>query len=189
MKPFDHHNRGAVGPDLKVRVDRIGDEGVDLDEGLVAGWLNDTLGSGSPYKAATDGRIAAHLEKVERIVRVRGRVQVTLASSCVRCLVDVPLTIDVPLEVTIFPAGEEPAPTEEGELSGDDMGVATYQDDEIDLANLVHDEVFLELPMNVLCCETCAGLCPKCGKNLNEGRCSCAPDVDLRWESLRGIKS
>ena len=46
-------------------------------------------------------------------------------------------------------------------------------DDEIDLGLLVRDAVVLELPMAPLCREACAGLCPRCGADLNEGDCGC----------------
>ena len=35
--------------------------------------------------------------------------------------------------------------------------------------------VLIELPLVALCDEECLGLCPQCGKNLNEGPCDCKP--------------
>jgi uncharacterized protein len=56
--------------------------------------------------------------------------------------------------------------------------------DEIDLGLLVRDAVVLELPMAPLCREGCAGLCPQCGANRNEGECGCVVPRDLRWANL-----
>ena len=43
----------------------------------------------------------------------------------------------------------------------------------LDTDTLLRDDILLELPSKFLCKETCKGLCPKCGKNLNEGKCGC----------------
>ena len=61
----------------------------------------------------------------------------------------------------------------------DDTGV-------MDLAPLLREEVILAVPMGVLCRSDCAGLCPVCGQNLNEGTCDCEQDdIDPRWAVLR----
>lgn len=185
---MEHHIRAAVRTSLSVRLDWIGDEGLDLDEPLSVEWLSNALGRGSPYKPAAEGRLRVHLMLAERVVHVRGRVAVNLAAACVRCLRPVPLQLDLPIETALFPRGDEPAAAADGELGDDDMGIGTYDGEEIDLAGLVHDEVFLELPMNLVCVESCAGLCPQCGTNLNEGRCNCAPEVDPRWQALHGLR-
>ena len=39
-------------------------------------------------------------------------------------------------------------------------------------------DVLLELPGKVLCSEDCKGLCCQCGKNLNEGSCTCEKKTD-----------
>jgi len=41
----------------------------------------------------------------------------------------------------------------------------------LDLQEAVREQVLLNLPMRPLCRPECAGLCPVCGKNLNEGSC------------------
>ena len=33
-----------------------------------------------------------------------------------------------------------------------------------------------------------AGLCPRCGKDLNAGPCDCPPAVDSRWRGLAAVK-
>jgi uncharacterized protein len=45
------------------------------------------------------------------------------------------------------------------------------------------------LPTKRLCSEDCKGLCPYCGKDLNEGRCDCEVDeIDPRFEVLKKLK-
>ncbi len=44
----------------------------------------------------------------------------------------------------------------------------------LDITNDVRQEILLSYPVQFLCRPDCQGLCPKCGKNLNEGSCSCS---------------
>ncbi|MCC8045699.1 MAG: DUF177 domain-containing protein [Clostridiales bacterium] len=44
----------------------------------------------------------------------------------------------------------------------------------LDVDQLIHDEALLVWPERVLCQDDCKGLCPKCGRDLNEGPCNCA---------------
>ena len=61
--------------------------------------------------------------------------------------------------------------------------------DKIDLSQDIRDYALLALPMKKLCSEDCKGLCPKCGKNLNEGPCDCREEtMDPRWEPLQKLK-
>jgi uncharacterized protein len=63
------------------------------------------------------------------------------------------------------------------------------KDDAIDLEPMIRDTVLLGLPESPLCEQDCAGLCARCGADLNDGACGCAPDEsgDLRWAALRDL--
>ena len=70
------------------------------------------------------------------------------------------------------------------EESGDDYIEAP--DYKLDTDALLRDDILLELPSKFLCKESCKGLCPKCGKNLNEGGCGCdTHEVDPRLAVLK----
>jgi len=60
---------------------------------------------------------------------------------------------------------------------------------EMDVSGDLREAVLLNLPVHPLCRETCAGLCPQCGKNLNEGPCGCTESFagGLRG-ALEGLK-
>lgn len=80
-------------------------------------------------------------------------------------------------------------PADDGELGDDDMDVATYDEHEIDLHDIMRDEVLLQLPMRALCSSTCAGLCGTCGKNLNDDACQCMPmELEGPLGALKRIK-
>lgn len=116
-----------------------------------------------------------------------GRVSSVLGLSCVRCLADVELPVDLPFDLLYLPHqahGED----EEIEVEDDDLTTAFYRDDEIDLGQLVVEQFYLALPMKPLCRESCRGLCPECGTNLNTATCSCVHAwTDPRLDGLRSL--
>lgn len=59
----------------------------------------------------------------------------------------------------------------------------------LDVADQVRESLFLLLPQKALCREDCAGLCPVCGADLNDGACGCSlTDGDPRFEALRNLR-
>lgn len=44
---------------------------------------------------------------------------------------------------------------------------------ELEPDKAVADSIILDIPSRILCREDCAGICPSCGKNLNQGKCKC----------------
>ena len=62
------------------------------------------------------------------------------------------------------------------------------ENESIELDDLLREDILLELPTKFLCKPDCKGLCPGCGKNLNEGKCDCsARQVDPRLEVLKQL--
>jgi uncharacterized protein len=59
----------------------------------------------------------------------------------------------------------------------------------IDVLQDAVDALLLAVPVKILCKENCMGLCPTCGRNLNDGPCSCNPESgDSRWDALKNIQ-
>jgi uncharacterized protein len=59
----------------------------------------------------------------------------------------------------------------------------------LDILQDAVDALLLAVPVKILCKEDCKGLCPACGKNLNDGPCSCSPaSGDSRWDALKNIQ-
>lgn len=58
----------------------------------------------------------------------------------------------------------------------------------LDLNESIRQSIIVSIPIAPVCDESCKGLCPYCGKNLNEGSCSCHEEnIDVRWEPLRTL--
>jgi hypothetical protein len=65
-----------------------------------------------------------------------------------------------------------------------------FKGDELDLSQLAREQILLNLPEQVLCREDCKGICPTCGKDLNEGDCKCGEDeIDPRWAALKDLRN
>jgi uncharacterized protein len=78
---------------------------------------------------------------------------------------------------------------DEVDLDEEELDVVFLEEPILDLEQLAIEQVALALPMRFVCSEECAGLCPRCGANLNEAdSCTCEPEVDPRWEALKGLK-
>jgi len=103
---------------------------------------------------------------------------------CDRCLTPVEDEVESDVDLVVVErrrAASRPADTP---LAEEEFGVIEVAGDAIDTAPLVVEQVQLGLPSHPLCREECAGLCPTCGKDLNEGPCSCERASDPRWAAL-----
>lgn len=77
----------------------------------------------------------------------------------------------------------------ESELEREELDVIYYDDDHVDLTELIRGEVLLDLPSKPLCGAGCKGICPKCGMNLNSGRCECSCEpINPAMTDLSAIK-
>ena len=112
------------------------------------------------------------------VVQLSARAVFVFHGQCDRCLSPFTQAYDVPLEHTLVA-------TLEDEENDDYILLDQYQ---LDLADLTLADILLELPYKSLCRDDCRGLCPMCGKNLNEGLCGCTrQSVDPRLDVLRQL--
>jgi uncharacterized protein len=107
---------------------------------------------------------------------LRARLSYEQTLSCTRCLKDFRETVSVPVELMIEVAGPRAGNGERGEheLHEDDLGVLTLQEEILDTDPILREQLQLNIPMKPLCRPDCAGLCPACGADRNEGDCGCA---------------
>jgi uncharacterized protein len=141
------------------------------------------------YTIVEPVRLSFELHKDLRTFRLDGRVQTTLELSCSRCLEPFRWTVDEPFELTYEPKAEH-ATDEEREIRDADFSAAFYENDEIDLEQLMRERFEMSMPMKPLCDVGCKGLCPVCGTNLNRGTCSCERGwEDPRFAALKKLKA
>lgn len=76
---------------------------------------------------------------------------------------------------------------DELELLERDLDFSTYSGNEVDVDELVLEQLELSIPGRILCSESCKGLCPECGINLNHESCSCAENRTASWLRIEGL--
>lgn len=105
---------------------------------------------------------------------VGGTIEGEVVTSCGRCLEDVVIPIEGEVEGYFIIEGEGEAPDDMDEDEFDVLPESHI----IDLESLLRAAVLVDLPLVPLCDEACLGICPECGKNLNEGPCSCSASAE-----------
>jgi DUF177 domain-containing protein len=102
-----------------------------------------------------------------------------LHGPCYRCLGDA--VLEVPIA-----AREYQATNPDG---ADELRTPYVEGDKLDLAAWARDAVALALPDKILCRTDCAGLCPACGKNLNDEPHTHEDEpTDSRWAALESLR-
>ena len=96
---------------------------------------------------------------------VTANINTTISVECRRCInpfeVDITTTLDL-----LFSIGNEAS-------EPDDDDERYYDGETLDISEDVRRALVLEIPTWSLCSETCKGLCPQCGTDLNSTDCSC----------------
>ncbi|MGE5531051.1 MAG: YceD family protein [Bacteroidota bacterium] len=143
-------------------------------------------GTGAVVEGPVRGRL--ELSNLETGVAVRGHLTVPLKLACSRCLgvFEQALEIDVNEECALKQIDEPESYIGEDE---EPCQIPILNEDDLDLTELVRQMIAIHLPTRPLCHEECPGLCIHCGKDLNEGPCTCQDDeVDPRWAGLKKLK-
>ena len=164
----------------------------------VAQLLKEQIGSTRDNKvdaavdvAGNDSRVQGEvkLTRTDRAVLVEGVLHTEVQVSCGRCLsmFNCPLTVKIEEEyyplIDVFTGAPLPLSDEPGSFTIDEHH-------NLDLAEAISQYLMMAVPMKPLCREDCAGLCPQCGKSINQGPCGCLPkERDPRWTKLAELAS
>jgi DUF177 domain-containing protein len=146
---------------------------------LVAG-IEPLLFGGERY-AVEPAQIPVSLE-VSRMAglgyALRLRFAASLTGPCMRCLKEAHRALEVDAREVDRPGG------------GEELSSPYIQDELLDLAGWARDAFVLAAPVQVLCREDCAGLCPECAADLNEAGPEHGHEQapDPRWAKLRELK-
>jgi uncharacterized protein len=101
-----------------------------------------------------------------------GKVKGNIMVRCDRCLD--PFHWELESGFHVFLVSTTPGKDQaEVELLNEDMEVDFIDGETIDLDEIIKEQVYLSLPMKLICRDACLGLCPVCGANLNVQRCQC----------------
>jgi uncharacterized protein len=130
------------------------------------------------------GRFRRKGEEVE----LSGHLSAAVEATCARCLKPVELPVEADFSERFVPAVSWRS-EEQHELSEEDLNLAVFNGEAIELDDLVREEILLAMPAQVLCREDCKGLCPNCGIDRNVNTCDCeVRQIDSRWGALKDLR-
>ena len=133
-------------------------------------------------------RVSGRIRRKNEEVVLRGKLATRVAVTCARCLKSLEFPVEVEFTERFTPAVAWKN-EEQHELAPEDLDLAVFDGQGLELDDLVKEEIVLAMPGHTLCKESCKGLCPSCGIDLNESSCGCAAkQIDSRWEKLKDLR-
>lgn len=129
--------------------------------------------------------VSATVEKAgnQFVLKASGEARGTF--TCDRCLSEFD-TVLTPRYSMVYVFQE----AEAERLDPSDYQVVSPSLSVVDITDDVRQTFLLSVPLKLLCNETCRGLCPHCGTNLNLASCSCRDEQpEGRWEALKKLRT
>lgn len=181
---------------MEILIDDIPEEGLELSASEADSWFHSLAQEvlGSLFEGGDKGSLNVSFARFEDNVNMDGLIKLECHPCCDRCLARFKENERIPFHVVLSPLHERRRGREfdDGESEAnlkDDLEFGFYEGDRFDLAEIVREQILLSLPMKHLCRHDCAGLCQRCGKDLNEGPCGCAQEKgDARFAVLKKVK-
>jgi uncharacterized protein len=166
---------------------------IDFAEKIAPGVID----LGSEYKQRTPIESSGRAQLVEehhgkhqiiKDIRIKGSLATSLELSCARCLEPIVQNLRRDFDLLYRPLGVD-AGRDEMSVTDAEAEVSYYEGEGVAVEDVLREQVLLAAPVKVICREDCKGLCPHCGKNLNQEQCSCASEQEEpRWAALKEIR-
>jgi uncharacterized protein len=155
----------ATMPDYRARFDYT----IDLSQ--------EEVGFEFPFQQPV--RLEGEVSDDAGAITLSATVYAHVTTRCARC--GKPVEYDKETDVEFLLVKELEG--EEEDLRDD---VYLVESDVVELDDILIPELILDMEMAVVCDEECKGLCPICGRNLNQGECGCVvKEVDPRLAVLQ----
>ena len=115
-----------------------------------------------------------------------GSLRATLEAECSRCLAPFGQWVTLRLsDLYVSPVDLQTGKRANFSEEADDDHFLIDEHHILDVTEGVRQYIIAAAPIQSLCQGQCAGLCPGCGTNLNEGPCGCEQPTDPKWEPLK----
>ena len=119
-------------------------------------------------------RAAGNVANSAGVLTFSANVDAVCICVCARCLKEFEYPVHKHISAFL---------TEGGQGGGNPDGYF-LQGDMVDVDEIIVTEFVLDMDERILCREDCAGLCEKCGSDLNDSECSCKKEIDHRLAVL-----
>ncbi len=164
---------------MKIVVSDIPEEGIEQEMDLLLSLENN--------ESRKSVHVFLRVNRYGKRVLLDGSAGTSASLICSRCLktFSCPVSADFHEEYVPQPETVE----DEHELTDEELALNYYRDDEIDVDDFIREQLIVSMPIKPLCRVECPGICPMCGKDLNEGVCGCKKEeIDSRLSPLRRLK-
>ncbi len=109
-------------------------------------------------------------------IKVKGKVKTEISMKCVKCLEKYEYHVNSKFDIVLFPMDIIDA--DNTSLNPDDLEYIFYEGDKIDIKKILQEQINFFIPMNPVCSDSCKGICPNCGTNLNNDSCKCENTIN-----------
>ena len=134
---------------------------------------------GVSYPVSEPVKAEGMVRNTAGVLVMTGEITTCIHGTCDRCADHFDRDINLPINVVLV--------TEMANEENEDEWVFPLEGDSADLDDIVRTVFVLNLDSKLLCKEDCAGLCHRCGKNLNDGPCNCQKELDPRFAALKQL--
>ena len=134
---------------------------------------------GVSYPVSEPVKAEGMVRNTAGVLVMTGEITTCIHGTCDRCASSFDREIDLPINVVLV--------TDMANEENEDEWVFPLEGDSADLDDIVRTVFVLNLDSKLLCKEDCKGLCHRCGKNLNDGPCSCQKELDPRFAALKQL--
>ena len=149
-----------------LKIDQLSEQGIHVKGEEPAEIL--AMETTAEFHPAGPLRYDLYAQRVDELLIVRGTLSAKMKGCCARCLQIFSTTVSDSAFLRDFPVSGET--------------------EEVDVTEDLREAVLLTLPHFPLCSESCKGLCPHCGKNLNEEPCGCSETQEGgAWDALDNL--
>ena len=134
---------------------------------------------GTSYPVSEPVVAEGNVRNTAGVLVMTGTISTTIHGTCDRCAADFDRYMELPIEAVLV--------TELANEENEDEWVFPLEGDSADLEDIIRTIFVLNLDSKLLCKDDCAGLCCRCGKNLNDGPCNCQKELDPRFAALKQL--
>ena len=134
---------------------------------------------GVSYPVTEPVRAEGTVRNTAGVLVMTGDITTCIHGICDRCAESFDREVHFPIDVVLV--------TEMANEENEDEWVFPLEGDSADLEDIIRTVFVLNMDSKLLCKPDCAGICCRCGKNLNDGPCGCQKEIDPRFAALRQL--